>query len=215
MFNFGQDQLLNLLMKCLMVAGGFAAGYVFAMIAAVGFDKIVTHGKSPPILHKVARNLGGLVVAVVVAILVFRGLGAGGGGGSGDGPGDQPGKTAGSGTSGTETGTKPTTEPTKTVAPTAVEAVRVTVLAGDEVEKGSEKFYRLTDQPAAVDRAAVTAAVTARKRAAKGPVVVVYGFGREAGPRTIAFTELKADVEQLGVTLMSADQFRQFTEQKK
>jgi hypothetical protein len=211
MFNFGQNPLQDLAMKCLMVAGGFAAGYVFSMIAAVGFDKMVTHGKSPAVLHKIARNLGGLIVAVVVALIVFR---TGGGGGTGDGTGPNSGQTTGTGTTaGSGEQTKPT-DPVKPNPLADVEPVRVKVLAGDEVEKGSERFYLLGDQAAKVDRAGVTAAVAERKRAAKGPVVVVYEFGREAGPRTIAFTELKMDVEQLGVQVLSADQFRDLTRPK-
>ena len=204
MFDFSGEQISKFATNCLIVAGGFVAGYLFGALAAVGFDKLVIHRKSPHELHRAVRILCGLLAAVLVALLVFGGgLGVGGGGGSG------PGQTPSSGSAATTpTGTQPTqAEP---AAQVAVEAVRVRVLAGTEVERGSDKFYRLGEASEAADRGAVLAAVAERKKAAKGAVVLVYEFGREAGPNTIAFTELAADARQAGVQLMSDDEYRKF-----
>jgi hypothetical protein len=190
--------------NCLIVAGGFVAGYVFGWLAAVGFDKLVIHRKSPDELHKAVRILCGLLAAVLVALLVFGGgLGVGGGG---SGPGQTP-------ATGSPATTGPTTKPTDPTEPAekvAVEAVRVRVLAGAEVEKGSDKFYRLGEAGEPADRGAVLAAVADRKKSAEGAVVLVYEFGREAGPNTIAFTELDRDAKQAGVQLMSDDEYRKF-----
>jgi hypothetical protein len=204
-FDISGEQVSRLATNCLIVAGGFVAGYVVGALAAVGFDKLVIHRKSPHELHKTVRILCGLLVAILVALLVFGG-GLGGGGGGGNGPGQTP-------TTGSPTSTGPSAKPTDPTEPptkVAVEAVRVRVLAGTEVERGSDKFYRLGDAGEAADRAAVLAAVADRKKTAKGAVVLVYEFGREAGPNTIAFTELDRDAKQAGVQLMSDDDYRKF-----
>jgi hypothetical protein len=212
MFNFGENQIVGLAMKCLMVAGGYAAGYVLTMFAGIGFDKLVTHRKSPDELHKVARIFGGLIAAILVALLVFGGFGGGGSGdGKGEGQGDRQGQSAGTGTnSATDPAATKPTDPAKTEASVTVEAVRVRVLAGDEVEKGSEKFYRLDGRPTGVDRGGLAAVVGDRKKGAKGAVVVVYEFGREAGPKTIGFAELEAVGKELGVQVMSEEEYRRF-----
>jgi hypothetical protein len=210
-FNFGEEEIKRLFMNCLMVAGGYVAGYVLGMLAAIGFDKLVTHRQSPDGLHKVVRTLCGLIAAILVALLVFRG--GGGGNGTGTGPGNDSGQTAPSGANVPDPN-KTSTELPRTDSKVTVETVRVKVLAGDEVEKGTSRFYIVADSATRVERAAVLDAVTERKKAAKGTVVVVYEFGREAGPNTIAFAELAADIKRLGVQLMSDDEFRQFVNKK-
>lgn len=203
MFDFSGEQITQFATNCLIVAGGFVAGYLVGALAAVGFDKLVIHRKSPDELHRAVRILCGLLAAVLVALLVFGGGLGGGGGGTGPGSTPSPGSAET-----TPTGPQPTaTEP---AAKVAVEAVRVRVLAGTEVERGSDKFYRLGEAGEAADRTAVLAAVADRKKAAAGAVVLVYEFGREAGPNTIAFTELAADAKQAGVQLMSDDEYRKF-----
>jgi hypothetical protein len=204
-FDFSGEQISKFATNCLIVAGGFVAGYLFGALAAVGFDKLVIHRQSPHELHKAVRILCGLLAAVLVALLVFGGgLGVGGGGSGGP---DRTPTTGSPATAGPAT--KPT-DPNEPVAKVEVEAVRVRVLAGTEVEKGSDKFYRLGEAGEPADRGAVLAAVGERKKAAKGAVVLVYEFGREAGPNTIAFTELATDAKQAGVQLMSDDEYRKF-----
>ncbi len=205
MFDFSGEQVSRFATNCLIVAGGFVAGYVLGWLAAVGFDKLVIHRKSPDELHKAVRILCGLLAAVLVALLVFGGgLGAGGGGSGG------PDRTLTTGSApNTQSNTKPT-DPSEPTAKVAVDVVRVRVLAGTEVERGSDKFYRLGESGEPADRAAVLAAVADRKKTATGAVVLVYEFGREAGPGTIAFTELDRDAKQAGVQLMSDDEYRKF-----
>jgi hypothetical protein len=205
-FDISGEQVSRFATNCLIVAGGFVAGYVLGWLAAVGFDKLILHRKSPDELHKAVRILCGLLAAILVALLVFGGgLGAGGGGSGGP---DRTQTTGSPATTGPTT-TKPT-DPAEPATKVEVEAVRVRVLAGTEVEKGSDKFYRLGEAGEPADRGAVLAAVADRRKAAKGVVVLVYEFGREAGPNTIAFTELAADAKQAGVQLMSDDEFRRF-----
>ena len=83
---FDPQQITNFLFKCLWVACGFAGGYFLAFLAGVGYDKLVSKKPSPPFLHKWARIIGGVLVALLVAYLVFPGgpgMGTGGGGGTG------------------------------------------------------------------------------------------------------------------------------------
>ena len=208
MFNFGEDEIKRLFMNCLMVVGGYVVGYVLGMLAATGFEKMVTHRKSPDGLHRVVRTLCGLLAAILVALLVFRG--GGGGVGDGTGPGtNENSQTGGPHTQSTDPSTRATT-PIPAEAKVTVEAVRVKVLAGDEVEKGTVRFYQVGESTAKVDRSAVSEAIAERKKGTTKTLVVVYEFGREAGPGTIAFAELKTDVQRLGLQLMSDDEYRAF-----
>lgn len=206
MFNINEDQITGLVTKCLMVAGGYVAGHLSGMLAAIGFDKLLWRRTSPETLHQLVRVVSGLIVAILVAILVFRG-GGGGGIGRGEGPDNNQGSTP-------ESGSRPSTpirtEPTRAVARVTIQPIRVRILAGDEVEKGTSRFYVLNGSPARVDRTAVLNAVSERKLEATEAVVVVYEFGREAGPNTIGYAELATDLKRLGVQMMSEEEYRQF-----
>ena len=99
MFGLDNEQIQKFGTNLLMVLGGFAAGYVIAMLAGIGIENVLKL-KFNPLQHKWLRRLGGIVVALIVAFFVFRnGLGPGGGGNNaGPNPGEQP-----------STGTQPTT----------------------------------------------------------------------------------------------------------
>jgi hypothetical protein len=208
MFNISEEQIVRFATKCLMVAGGYVAGYILTMLAGIGFDRLMIRRNSPEELHKVARIMGGMIGAILVALLVFGGFGSGGGQGMGTGPGDQPNSTSGSNSP--ETTVSQKADPKQTSANVNLEAIRVKVLAGDEVERGTEKFYVLADQAERVDRGAVSSAISDRKMAAKGPVVMVYEFGKQAGPNTTAFADLATLAKQMSIQLMSDAEYQQF-----
>jgi hypothetical protein len=208
MLGFTQEQITQFGSKLLMVAGGFAGGYLLAMLAGIGFDKLLAHKSSPPFLHRWLRRIGGVLGALLVAFLVFRGGGFGNGKGTESG-GDTPntGNQAGSG--GTEASTNPTTsaiKPTDTAV--TLKPLEVTILAGEEVEKNTEKFYRLGGATVSVDRGVLLATVTDLQRSTNASVVVVYKFGRDAGTKTIGFTDLETDLKQLKVQFLAEDEFK-------
>ena len=174
-----QEQITEFLQKLLMIVGGFAAGYLGAWLACVGFDKTIVKGKSPDGLHKWARRIGGVLVALVVAFFIFRGGTGPGGGGPDTGPG------TGQPTSPNAQSTAPTpaTEKLPEVAVDAV-PVYVTVYAGTAVERGTEKFFAVGDPPGAkVDRAAVGERIREASKD-KAKVFAVYSLD---DARTLCF----------------------------
>ncbi len=201
---FDQEQLVLFAQRCLTVVGGFAAGYLFTWVAGVGFDKAVTRVKSPDFLHKWARRVGGVLVALVVAFLVFRG-GPGSGGGSGKGEGDGEGSPATGSVAPQTSQTTPTDKRPEVVVD--LSPVYVTVYAGDAVERGTEKFFAVGDPPGAkVDRAAVADAVRSAARD-KGKVLVVYSLDDTATTATAGYRLLDAEAKLQGVGLVGKDEF--------
>jgi hypothetical protein len=199
---FTQDQLALFAQRCLMVAGGFAAGYLLTWVAGVGFDKVVVKGTSPAFLHKWARVIGGLVVAFIVAFFVFRG-GTGGGDGTGSGDGTGPATNS----TWQQTGKTPPTDKLPEVAVEAV-AVKVGVFAGNAVERGTQKFFSVNGG-GMVELGEVAAAVRQQKAANKAGVVIVYTLDDTANEGTQAFQILRAEAKALGVPMVSEEQFRQ------
>jgi hypothetical protein len=184
-----------------MVAGGFAAGYLLAWIACVGFDKTVVRGKSPDLLHRWARLIGGVLTALVVAFFVFRGGTGTGDGTGGDGPGTGP------VTAPTSKATSPATTAQKPPE-VAVDAVPVFVVvyAGTAVERGTEKFFAIGDPPGAkVELTAVADAVRAGQE--KGKAVVVYSLDDTAATGTTGFLLLQGEAKARGVPLIARNQF--------
>ncbi len=208
MLGFTQEQITQFGSKLLMVAGGFAGGYLLAMLAGIGYDKMLARKQSPAFLHRWLRRIGGVLGALIIGFLVFRGGGIGNGTGNGSG-GDTP-------STGTQTGSGGTEDSTNTVKPTmkssdtsvTLKPLQVTILAGEEVEKNTEKFYIVGEASLKVDRGAVLAAVTDLQRSSQAIVVVVYKFGRDAGTKTIGFTDLETDLKQLKVQFLSEDEFK-------
>ncbi len=197
-----QEQITEFLQKLLMIVGGFAAGYLGAWLACVGFDKTIIKGKSPDSLHKWARRIGGVLVALVVAFFLFRGGTGTGGGGPDTGPG-------------TGSPTNPTAQPTDQTPVTekqpevAVDAVPVyvTVYAGAAVERGSEKFFAVGDPPGAkVELPAVAEAIRSAGKH-KGKVFVVYTLDDTASTATNGFYFLQDEAKRQGVPLVSKADF--------
>jgi len=197
-----QEQIAQFFQKLLMVIGGFAAGYLLTWIAGAGFDKVVIKGNSPAFLHKWARIIGGVLVALVVAFFVFRG-----GKGTGDGTG---GDGTGTGTTTNSTSPQISQSPTSRKQPeVAVDAVPVyvTVYAGLAVERGTENFFALGDPPGPkTDRAGVAKALDGR-----GPdrakVILVYTLDETASTATTGFLLLQAEAKDRNVSLISKAEF--------
>lgn len=205
---FDQNQIFAFLTKVLWVVGGFIGGYLFTWMAGVGFDKLVTQRKSPELLHRWARVVGGVIVALVVAFFVFpAGPGSGGGGGAGDNP-LQSGKPIGETTPSTAA-----TPPTRKAPEVPVEAavIRVKVFAGAEVEPGTTKYYELAERPGRkVDVKGVEDAVRQEQRLTDAAVVVVYSFDPTASRRTEGFLQLERESQFWQVPLMSEEQYQKF-----
>jgi hypothetical protein len=171
---FNPERASQLLVNCLAVGGGFLVGYWLTAFIAYLIDRWLTKNRAPHGLHRVARILGGLALAVLVALVVF-GHGAGwtlfGGGGSGNG--NSEGTTTGTNESGAKT--QPTSPakvepvpppPTEAVPPE--QRVRVTLLGGEDVK--GERFYLIGDDRTPHTLAEVEAAVRAKKDATDKPV---------------------------------------------
>jgi hypothetical protein len=193
-----QEQIALFVQKLLMIAGGFAAGYLAAWLACVGFDKTVIKGKSPDGLHKWARRIGGVLVALVVAFFIFRGgNGTGEGTGTGDGTGTGP---------ATSPSTNPAAAPSTPKLPeVAVDTVPVyvTVYAGAAVERGTDKFFAFGDPPRGKKNHEGLADEMKSVGKDKSKVVVVYSLDATASPGTTAFLTLQDEAKRLGVPLMS------------
>ncbi len=149
--------LAKLIEGILATAGGFLVGYIFVVIFGWMFDKFLLKRKSPQLLHKVCRLLGGLILAIIVALLVF-----GGGGGEGNGTGDGKGNGKASPANGTSDPNAATDPKQISLKPPPVEErIRVTILGGSDVV--DQKFYRIGDDDTARSFAEAKAAITKTK----------------------------------------------------
>jgi hypothetical protein len=174
LFDFDFAQFL---VNCLAVGGGFLAGFVLAGVLTWWIDRTFLRKNTPEIMHRTARVLGGLAVAILVALLVFGRGGGGLGGGKGDGLG------SGTANNGTGTGTDapdttPKPGPTPPVAakdaPPPGDRVRVTILGGPDVKE--QRFYLVGDDPTPRTLAEAKAAIQAKKDTATRPVAVEVRF---------------------------------------
>jgi hypothetical protein len=151
-------RLAKLIEGALATVGAFLVGYVLVAILGWWCDKYLLKRKSPELLHRVCRLLGGLILAILVAMMLF-----GGGGGSGDGTGDGAGAGKASPGHATESdSTDPKANAAK-VAPPVEVRVRVLVLGGTDVK--DQKFYVVDDDPAPLAFADAKAAIQKKKDA--------------------------------------------------
>lgn len=151
----------QLLVNGLAVGGAFLVGYLLAGAVAWWLDKSAAAGKAPRGLHKVAKYLGGLTLAILVALLLFGRGGAGLGGGTGDGFGSGTGAGTNAGTGTSAVSVEKVTPPSTAKV---MQTLRVVVLGGADVVAG--KFYRVGEEPNAMALADAKAAVLAAKAAA-------------------------------------------------
>lgn len=192
--------LAKLIEGILATAGGFLIGYLLAAIFGWFFDKYLLKRKSPALLHRILRLLGGLILAIIVAMMVF-----GGGGGSGNGTGDGAGDGKASPTAGTldpNAKADPKAPPVKP-SKSAEERVGITVLGGTDVQEN--RFYQIDDDPAPRTFAEVKDHVRKKKELETKPLGLEIRFAeRNALPRDhSAVRQLEAwarDVAGLSVT---------------
>lgn len=180
---FNPERVVQLVVNCFAVAGGFLAGYLLTWVVARLLDRWLTGGKSPHQLHLAARIIGGIAVAILVAMFVFGSGGGGTGNGTGGTPGDEKTGTTGGGTG----PTVPTTNDTKPTVKTTIEnpappeqRLRVTLLGGDDVR--DEKFYLVDDDPTPKAFGEVVTAVNAKKDATQKAVGVEIRFPARNSP---------------------------------
>lgn len=151
-------RLAKLIEGALATVGAFLVGYVLVTLLGWWFDKYLLKRKSPELLHRVCRLLGGLILAILVALMLF-----GGGGGSGDGTGDGAGAgKASPGPASDAESTDPKAVAAK-VAPPVEVRVRVLVLGGTDVK--DQKFYVVDDDPAPLAFADARSAIQRKKDA--------------------------------------------------
>lgn len=179
-FGLSSEKVAQLFLNCFAVAGGFLVGWVLTGLVAWFLDKRLTGGKSPATVHRVAKNLGGVGLAILVALIVF-GNGSGwsimGGDGDGDGKSNAPPGRPGGPDKGGPPATSPNTTPipdTRKEQPSPRERVRVTVLGGEAVK--NERFYLLDDDATPRTIAEARATLAGKKESAKGSLGVEIRF---------------------------------------
>jgi len=173
MLGFDPDSVERFFTNSLLVVGGFAVGYVLTGVIAYFFDRWATRNQSPQGLHKLARWIGGVVVAVMVALYLFQG-GKGTGGTGGDGNGASPNLIGTGSGNGNAVATSPTSQLPPTTKPQpnvqTNEIIRVTILGGFQ---DGEKYYVAEDDgQRTLDFNGIKAYVQSRKKAAEKTTVL-------------------------------------------
>jgi hypothetical protein len=152
-------RLAKLIEGALATVGAFLVGYLLVALVGWWFDKHLIKRKSPDLLHRVCRLLGGLILAILVALMLL-----GGGGGSGDGTGDGTGSGKASPANGPpDSESVDPKQVTAKVAPPVEVRVRVLVLGGTDVK--DQKFYVVDDDPAPLAFADAKSAIQRKKDA--------------------------------------------------
>ncbi len=182
LLTFNPERVVQLVVNCLAVAGGFLAGYLLTWFVTWLLDRWLTGNKSPHQLHLAARIIGGLALAVLVALFVFGSGGGGEGDGTGGTPGDdKTGQTGGGGNPTVPTSNDPKPPVTVTENPAPPEQrVRVTLLGGEDVR--DERFYLVDGDRTPKAFGEVVAAVNAKKAATMKPVGVEVRFAPRNAP---------------------------------
>ena len=152
-------RLAKLIEGALATIGAFLVGYILVAILGWWLDKYLLKRRSPDLLHRVCRLLGGLILALLVAMMLF-----GGGGGSGDGTGDGTGtgKASPSSASSNSESADPKAA-TAVVLPPVEVRIRVLVLGGTDVK--DQKFYVVDDDATPLALADAKAAILKKKDA--------------------------------------------------
>ncbi len=173
---FDTDRVVRFALNLLAVAGGFLIGHIVTGVVAWALDRWITGGKTPQGVHRVARMLGGVAVALLVALMLFGrggyGTGEGPSGGGPDSKDEGPG--GGSPTQPTDRDVRPDLPPLPKDATPPDQRVRVTLLGGADVK--DEKFYLIGADPTPRAFADVTAAVNAKKAETNKPVGIEIRF---------------------------------------
>jgi hypothetical protein len=198
------SKVAQFLVNCLAVGGGFLAGFLLTWLVTNLLDRWLTGGRTPHPLHRTARILGGLAVAVLVALIVFGqggdGYGIGGGLGEGKGQGTGEGKGGDA--------TKPTQPISADVKPAESKAdavpkdqrLQVTVLGGETVTE--QRFFQLEGEAAALDYAGLKAAAAKRQQSQGKPVAIEVRYAAGAGPDTPGTRLLLRHATNDGLTII-------------
>lgn len=179
-----QQRFEQLVHNCLLVAGGFLAGYLLGGLVGWGVNRYALRRKRPdqalpePVA-KLFRVVGGIIGAIIVALLVFvGGLGGGPGKGAGEGTGN-PDPNAPS-----DKGGQPKVDPSKADpkitlpkppdSKPADAVLTVVILGGDDVRDG--RFYLVGDDRTPKTFEEFKEAVLARKAKEPGKLELLIGF---------------------------------------
>lgn len=180
------EKLATLAIKCLAVGGGFLFGYVLGLLVAWALNRWAFASKAPDALKRLCGIVSGVAVAILVAIVVF-GEGGGGlfGGGKGQGDGTNPPAESDKGKPEPAPEPKdvppPKKPPEKAKPPEAkptADDLRVTVLAGAEVQDGRFYLFDGDARPKTLDE--FKGAVLARQKEGKPLKDVYYRFRADA-----------------------------------
>ena len=194
----------ELVVGVLAIAGGFLVGSWLTYAAIKLLGKFVFKKKLEGTPTRLARFLGGMVVAIIVFYFVFGkgGFGWGTGGGTADtqGKGEQKAPDVSE--------KKDVKEPVKkdekappTEGQLPEEHVRITVLGGADVKEG--KFYLVDDDPHPRTLEEVRALV--KGRAGKGPKALrglwIYIYSNSADRGTLVVSDLERLARELGLSV--------------
>jgi hypothetical protein len=137
-FDPGTGRVAQFVVNCLAILGGFLTGYVLTALLANLLDRAVFLRKTPRVVHRWLRFLGGLMLALLIAGIVFghgQGWNLFGGGGSGNSSSNETGSP--------QLFSTPINNPdVPNVVPTEKamgEQIHITILGGTDVK--NEKFY--------------------------------------------------------------------------
>jgi hypothetical protein len=174
-----RGEFAELANNLLLVAGGFLIGYLLGGAIGWALGKWVFKQKTPDLLKRVGRPVGGVILAIIVALIVFTGKGKPSGDG-GDGKGTPtndktPGKNSAPDVEVPKSNPKITTPKLDTVP--AELTIRVTILAGTAVP--SEGKYYLIDDDSRNDAKSLSElkkTVLDRKAKVKGKVSLAIVF---------------------------------------
>lgn len=190
-FEFNSARFEQLVVNLLAVCGAFMAGWVLTGLVVWAVDKWVFGYKFRLGFYKAMKYVGGTAAAVLALFILF-GHGSGwtlfGGGGDGDQNGTSD--VQGDGGQGTSP-TRPTDDqtPPEVRAPILTpeaggrfERIRVTVLAGADVQEG--RFYQVEEDRMPKTIGELESDLKARKQAARKPIGVVPIYPAGSGADT-------------------------------
>jgi hypothetical protein len=181
-------------LNILAIFGGFLIGNMLVLVLSRAITKLALTKPPPVLVEKLARLLGGIVVAILVGMLVF-GDGDWGFGGSGKGgtPGKNDGETEKSRDSGRAA---PETKPQDKKDPTTPKkdptikeiAVKIDVLGGDARES---KFYFLEDERSPISLDELKAKVRTRPDGKKVTKLIIHVYKNSAALDSGVVSDLK------------------------
>jgi hypothetical protein len=191
------EVLYDLMRLFFAVAGAIIGWFITPPIVRL-LGRLAFHKPPAPILVRVTRVLGAILVGVLVFQFFPFGSGGGGGGGSGGGTGAGVGNKKGNGSSQAAAGKK--TEAAKKVegpAPAGKEVLAIELIASKLYEKDSGRYYLLKGQEPPRDLDEIKQYLKANKDRLRLVNILLYADSvYEEHP---AVTDLKEAIEALGL----------------